>query len=169
MIPTLFGITLLTFLLIRLAPGNAALMRGGGQTGRAMTAEAREQMIKLYGLDKPAIVAYGEWVGRILRFDLGDSFVDHRPVTEKIFQRLPLTVSLAGSALVLSYLVAIPVGVLAAIRRGQATDRAISFAVFLLYSIPSFVAALLLLLFVASGDYLDLLRCTAPTPSTRRR
>jgi peptide/nickel transport system permease protein len=156
--PTLFGITLLTFLLIRLSPGNAALLKGsGGEGGRAMTAEVREQMIKLYGLDKPPLVAYGDWVGRSLRLDLGESIVDHRAVSEKIGERLPLTMSLAGSALLISYLVAIPLGVAAALKRGQVVDRTISFVVFVLYSIPSFVAALLLILLVAGGDYLDLL------------
>ncbi len=157
--PTLFGITLLTFLLIRFAPGNAAMLRGGmGENGgRAMTAEVREQMIKLYGLDKPPLVAYADWVGRSLRLNLGDSIVDHRPVAEKIGERLPLTICLAGSALVISYLVAIPLGIVAALRRGQVADRAISFVVFVLYSIPSFVAALLLILLVAGGDYLNLL------------
>jgi peptide/nickel transport system permease protein len=157
--PTLFGITLLTFLLIRLAPGNAALLKGGmGENGgRAMTAEVREQMIKLYGLDKPPLVAYADWVGRSVRLDLGESIVDHRSVTAKIAERLPLTVSLAGSALFLSYLIAIPLGIAAALRRGQMVDRTISFVVFVLYSIPSFAAALFLILLVAGGDYLNLL------------
>jgi peptide/nickel transport system permease protein len=158
-IPTLFGITLLTFLLIRLAPGNAALMKGGGgeNGGKAMTAEQREETIKLYGLDKPILVAYGDWIGRIARLDLGESWIDHRPVIAKIAERLPLTASLAGSALILSYLMAIPLGIVAALKRGQTMDRAISFTVFVLYSIPSFAAALLLILFVAGGDYLNLL------------
>lgn len=158
-IPTFFGITLLTFLLIRLAPGNVALIKGGGGEtgGKTMTAEQREEMIKLYGLDKPAYVAYGEWVVRLAHLDLGESWNDHRPVTQKIGERLPLTISLAGSALILSYLIAVPLGVAAAVRRGQLTDRVISFTVFVLYSIPSFAAALLLILFVAGGDYLDLL------------
>jgi peptide/nickel transport system permease protein len=159
LVPTLLGITLLTFLLIRLAPGNAALLKGGmGENGgRAMTAEVREQTIKLYELDKPWYQAYVNWVGRTLRLDLGESFVDHRPVTEKIGERLPLTLTLAGSALVFSYLLAIPLGIFAALRRGRVEDRAISFMVFVLYSIPSFAAALVLILFVAGGDYLNLL------------
>ena len=158
LVPTLFGITLLTFLLIRLAPGNAALLKGGGaEGGRAMTAEVREQMIKLYGLDQPWYVAYAGWVGRVVRLDMGESMVDHRQVAAKIGERLPLTMSLAGSALFLSYLIAIPLGVAAALKRGQAVDRAISFTVFLLYSIPSFAAALFLILLVAGGDYLNLL------------
>jgi peptide/nickel transport system permease protein len=159
LVPTLFGITLLTFLLIRYSPGNAALLKGGGGEGggKAMTAEVREQMIKLYGLDQQPLVAYGAWVWRSVRLDLGESIVDHRPVAEKIGERLPLTISLAGSALFLSYLLAIPLGIAAALRRGQFTDRAISFTVFVLYSIPSFAAALLLILLVAGGDYLNLL------------
>jgi peptide/nickel transport system permease protein len=158
LIPTLFGITLLTFLLIRYSPGNAALIRGGGgEGGKAMTAEVREQMIKLYGLDKPPLVAYADWIGRSVRLDLGDSIVDHRPVTAKIAERLPLTISLAGSALVLSYLIAIPLGIAAALKRGQSVDRSISFVVFVLYSIPTFAAALILIMLVAGGDYLNLL------------
>jgi peptide/nickel transport system permease protein len=157
--PTLFGITLLTFLLMRLAPGNAAELKGaaGANGSRSLTAEERMNSIKLYGLDKSPLVAYGDWVGRIFRFDLGESWTDHRPVTEKIRERLGLTVSLAGSALVLSYLIAIPLGVVAALKRAQLTDRVISIVVFVLYSIPSFAAALLLILFVAGGDYLNLL------------
>jgi peptide/nickel transport system permease protein len=157
LVPTLFGITLLTFLLIRLAPGNAALLKGGGEGGRAMTAEVREQMIKLYGLDQPWYIAYRDWVGRTVTLDLGESIVDHRTVAAKIGERLPLTISLAGSALVISYLIAIPLGIVAALKRGQIVDRTISFVVFVLYSIPSFAAALLLILLVAGGDYLNLL------------
>lgn len=158
LVPTLFGITLLTFFLIRLAPGNVALLKGGGgEGGKAVTAEQRDAIIKLYGLDKPAYVAYYDWVCRVAQGDLGDSFVDHRPVIKKISERIGLTVSIAGTSLVLAYLVAVPLGVIAAVRRGQATDRIISFTVFALYSIPSFAAALLLILFVTGGDYLNLL------------
>lgn len=158
LVPTLIGITLLTFLLVRLAPGNAALLKGGGgEGGKSMTAEQREQMIHLYGLDKNPVAAYGDWIGRVFRGDLGESWVDHRPVTQKIAERIGLTVSIAGSALLISYLIAIPLGVIAAIKRGEVIDRTISFVVFVLYSIPSFAAALLLILFVAGGDYLNLL------------
>jgi peptide/nickel transport system permease protein len=158
LIPTLLGITLLTYILVRASPGNAALVRGGGAMGsHAMTAEAREQMIHLLGLDKPPIEAYGDWLWRLLHLDLGQSFVDHRPVADKIRERLPLTLVLMGSSLILSYLVAIPLGIAAAIKRGQVLDRTISFVVFSLYSIPSFAMALMLILLVAGGDYLNLL------------
>jgi len=156
--PTLFGITLLTFLLLRLSPINPALSKGAGENGgKAMTAEVREQMIKMYGLDKPPLVAYAIWVGKSLRLDLGESFVDHRSVMTKISERLGVTVSITGAALIISYVLAIPLGVIAAIKRGQVIDRTISFVVFVLYSIPGFVAALVLILFVAGGDYLNLL------------
>jgi len=157
--PTLFGITLLTFVLLRYSPINPlqAKLAGGENGGRAMTAEVREQIIKLYGLDKPAIVAYGDWIGKIVRLDLGESIIDHRPVADKIGERVGLTVSINACSLILSYLIAIPLGVIAAIKRGQVIDRSISFVVFVLYSIPSFAAALLLILYVAGGDYLNLL------------
>jgi peptide/nickel transport system permease protein len=158
-IPTLLGITLLTYMLVRAAPGNIALAKGGGGAmgGHAMTADVREQTMKLYGLDKPPIIGYAHWLRGLAHFDLGESWVDHQSVAKKIGERLPLTVSLMGSALFISYLIAIPLGVVAAIKRGQILDRSISFIVFLLYSIPSFGAALMLILLVAGGDYLNLL------------
>jgi peptide/nickel transport system permease protein len=113
LIPTLFGITLLTYVLLRSAGGNAALIKGGGPNAHAITAEARAQMVKLYDLDKPSYIAYFDWLARTGRLDLGKSFVDHRSVAAKIAERLPLTLSLAGSALILSYLIAIPLGVAA--------------------------------------------------------
>ena len=158
-IPTLLGVTLLTFLLFRLAAGNAAEMKaaGGAMGGHPLTAAAREQTLKVLGLNKPPLIAYGEWLARALHGDLSDSQVDHRPVAVKIRERLPITMTLMGTSLFLSYLLAIPLGVAAAIKRGQVLDRAISFVVFLLYSIPTFVAALMLILLVAGGDYLNLL------------
>jgi len=158
-IPTLFGITFLTFMLLRLSPINPVYMKGAGsaEAGHAMTAKERQEMIKFYDLDKSAPVAYCDWLAKVARGDLGDSFVDERPVIQKIWERMGLTVSINVSALILSYLIAIPLGVIAALKRGQIVDRTISFIVFVLYSIPSFAAALLLILFVAGGDYLNLL------------
>ena len=158
MIPTLVGVTLLTFLLLRLSPANPAMLRGAGaaEGGHQMTADERQRLVAFYGLDKPILVGYADWLGKTLRGDFSDSFVDHQPVIHVIGERLGLTVSITGAALILSYLLAIPLGVVAAIKRGQVLDRSISFVVFLLYSIPSFAAALLLILFVAGGDYLNL-------------
>jgi peptide/nickel transport system permease protein len=158
-IPTLFGITLITFLLIRFSGGNAALIKGqtGANGAHAITAEARTEMIKQYGLDKDPLSAYGLWLWNLAHGDFGNSFMDHRPVLEKIRERIGLSVSLTGSALVLSYLVSVPLGIAAALRRGRPADRAITFTLLLLYSIPVFVAALALILFVAGGDYLNLL------------
>ena len=158
-IPTLVGVTLLTFLLFRLAAGNAAEMKaaGGAMGGHPLSAEARKQTLEVLGLNKPPLVAYGDWLWRAVHGDLSDSQVDHRPVSEKIRERLPITMMLMGTSLILSYLLAIPLGVAAAIKRGQVLDRVISFIVFFLYSIPTFVAALILILLVAGGDYLNLL------------
>jgi peptide/nickel transport system permease protein len=158
-IPTMFGITLVTFMLIWLAPGNAAMVKGSSNPNgsHVVTAEAREATIKLYGLDENPFVAYGKWVGNVVQLNFGESFMDHRPVLDKIRERIGLSVSLTGTALLLSYIIAVPLGILAALRRGSTLDRTISFTVFFLYSIPVFVAALVLILFVAGGDYLNLL------------
>ncbi len=157
--PTLFGITLLTFVLLRLSPINPAHGQTSGAHGaHPMTAEQRDQLVKFYELDKPWYVAYYHWLKKVaLHGDLSDSFVDHRPVIAKIGERIGLTASIAGTSLILSYLIGIPLGVIAAIKRGQIIDRTISFVVFVLYSIPNFVAALVLILYVAGGDYLNLL------------
>src|SRR5271168_5334820 len=122
MIPTLLGVTLLTFILLRISPINPALIRGAGsmEGGHPMTSEQREQLIKYYDLDKPIPVAYARWLWKTLHGDLSTSFVDNQPVSKVIGDRIGLTVSITGSALVLSYLIAIPLGVVAAIKRGRA-------------------------------------------------
>jgi peptide/nickel transport system permease protein len=158
LIPTLLGVTVLTFVLFRMTGGNAAELRGGGGAfgGHPMSAEAREQTAKVLGLDQPPLIAYGGWLWRALHGDLSEA-VDHQPVAQKIEERLPVTMTLMGISLFLSYLISVPLGIAAAIKRGQAFDRGVSFVVFLLYSIPSFVTALMLILLVAGGDYLNLL------------
>ena len=103
LIPTLIGITLLTFPAHPPRAGQcgvdqaAACGEGGGH---AMTAEVREQMIKLYDLDKPWYVAYVDWATRSVHGSIwAQSFVDHRPVATKIRECLPITITLAGSAI----------------------------------------------------------------------
>jgi peptide/nickel transport system permease protein len=156
MVPTLVGITLLTFLLIRLAPGNGATASAGAH-GRALTVEEQEARKKLYGLDKPPIIAYGVWLSHLLQGDFGESYADHRPVLDKIKERLPLTLFLNGSSLALTFLIAVPLGIYSALRRDTVIDHSISLGLLALYCIPTFVAALVLIMLVAGGDYLNLL------------
>jgi peptide/nickel transport system permease protein len=141
-IPTLFGIAVVVFLLVHLAPGSPGA--AGGQSLRRPTGRAAEEMRRLYGLDRPLPERFAQWLSRVVRFDLGDSFVDHRPVSERIREALPHTLLLNGSALLLALAIAIPLGVIAGGTPESAFDRLSGAALFALYSLPTFWAALLL-------------------------
>ena len=159
-IPTLLGITLITFLIIQLAPGNPATLKlqmaGQGEMGQSgMAKEIIEQTKKLYGLDKPLPVQYLLWVKRVVTFDFGTSFKDHRPVLDKIAERLPITIQLNVISIFLVYLIAIPFGVYSATHADSATDRVLTLFFFLLYSLPSFWVAVLLIMFFGGGDFWD--------------
>ena len=100
LIPLLFGITLITFAVIHLAPGEPVDMQTA--MNPKVSAEARQKMREFYGLDKPLHVQYVTWLGRMARLDFGRSFApDNRPVTDKIVERIPITLSLNIIALVL--------------------------------------------------------------------
>ena len=160
-IPTFLGITLITFLVIQLSPGNPAAMklRGGeqGTMGEEMTREIVDQTKKLYGLDKPLPVQYALWLRRVITLDFGNSYKDHRPVIEKIAERLPITIELNLISIVLIFLIAIPVGVFSAIKQGTLQDRCVTVILFVAYSLPNFWVAILLIMFLGGGDFLDLL------------
>ena len=142
-IPTLFGIVVLVFLLLHLAPGSPSA-GGSSESGRRVSAAAREEMRRIYGLDRPLPERFASWMGRVVRFDLGESFVDHRPVSERIREALPATLALNGLALLLTLAIAIPLGVVAGGRPEGPFDRISAVALFALYSMPVFWAALLL-------------------------
>ena len=139
-VPTLFGIAVVVFLLVHLAPGSP----GAAQTLRRPTGRAAAEMRRLYGLDRPLPERFGLWISRVVRFDLGDSFVDHRPVSVRIREALPATLLLNGLALALALAIAIPLGVIAGGNPEGAFDRSSGAVLFALYSLPTFWAALLL-------------------------
>ena len=141
-VPTLFGIAVLVFVLLHLAPGTPGA--GGADAVRRTSGRAAEEMRRLYGLDRPLPEQFARWIGRVVRLDLGESFADHRPVAERIREALPHTLVLNGLALVLALAVAIPLGVAAGARPEGAFDRMSGAALFALYSLPTFWAALLL-------------------------
>lgn len=159
-IPTFLGITLITFLVIQLSPGNPAAMKirmgEQGFLGDEMTREIVEQTRALYGLDKPVWTRYGIWLKRVVTFDFGNSYKDHRPVLEKISERLPITIELNLISIFLVYLISIPVGVYSAVRQGSLTDRITTVVLFILYSLPNFWVAVLLIMFLGGGDFLDI-------------
>jgi peptide/nickel transport system permease protein len=158
LIPTLFGITLITFFVVQLAPGNPVsrkLQIGEGVRAEAITQDIVEQTKKLYGLDKPIYVRYWIWVKQIATLNFGRSYKDHRPVIDKIAERLPITLTLNIISIFLVYTISIPLGVYSAVRQGTFGDRAVTFFLFALYSIPSFWLAVVLIYFLGGGEFWD--------------
>ncbi|HWP92145.1 MAG TPA: ABC transporter permease [Thermodesulfobacteriota bacterium] len=156
LIPTLFGITVITFFVIQLAPGSPVerkLNIEEGVKAEAITKDIVEQTKKLYGLDKPIYIRYLIWVKRIITLDFGSSYKDHRPVIEKIGERLPVTLSLNLISIFLAYFISIPLGVYSAVKEGNLSERVITFILFALYSIPSFWLAMILIYFLGGGDF----------------
>jgi peptide/nickel transport system permease protein len=140
--PLLLGITLITFTVIHLAPGEPVEM----QTSMSpkVSAASRARLREFYGLDKPLHVQYGRWLSHIAVLDFGRSFApDNRPVVDKIKERIPITISLNVIALILEFGLAIPIGILAAVKRDTLVDRGISVFVFVGFAVPTFWLALL--------------------------
>jgi len=160
-VPTFLGITLITFMVIKLAPGDPAAMKlrlsaNQATMGEKVTKEIVEQTRKLYGLDKPVYTQYLIWLKRVVTFDFGTSFKDHRPVLEKIAERLPITIELNVISIFLVYLIAIPIGVLSAVKQGTLGDRIVTVGLFVLYSLPNFWVAVLLIMFFGGGEFLNI-------------
>lgn len=144
LIPLMLGITLITFAVVHLAPGEPVEMQIS--MNPKVTAEARERLKKFYGLDKPLHVQYAIWVKKLAMLDFGRSFApDNRPVTDKISERVPITLSLNIISLVIEFGLAIPIGILAAIRRNTLFDKGMTVFVFLGFAVPTFWLALLLM------------------------
>ncbi|MGE4537933.1 MAG: ABC transporter permease [Desulfovibrio sp.] len=140
-----FGITLISFAVIHLAPGSPTDMQT--TLNPLATAETHARLQKLYGLDRPLYVQYADWLGKLVRFDFGQSLSgDHRPVWDKIKERLPLTFSMNIVSLLLTLLIAVPIGVASAVRQGGLFDRAATVFVFIGFAMPGFWLALLLML-----------------------
>jgi peptide/nickel transport system permease protein len=128
----------LTFLLVRLAPGDpAALLIPSG----ASASDAQRLRSEL-GLDEPLAVQYARWSRAMLRGDLGESFAMKRPVSAIIADSLPISLALGASSLALTFLIGVPIGLTQARRRGSWTDRALTVATVALYAAPSFWLAL---------------------------
>jgi len=147
MIPLLLGITLISFIVIHLAPGEPTDLQT--DLNPKASVEAQQRLRAQYGLDQPLHVQYLEWLGRLARFDFGDSFAqDHRPVRDKITERMPITIFINVLSILLILGVAVPIGVLSATRRNSLFDRVTTVLVFLGFAMPSFWLALLLMDFL---------------------
>lgn len=142
----LFAVTFLTFLLVNALPGDIAYELAGGMDA---SEELVEQIREELGLNQAVIVRYVKWLGAFLVGDWGVSYRTGEPVVEAIFSRLPVSIELMIAAVLMTLLLAIPLGILSAYRAGRSVDRAVAVLGFLSLSIPAFAWAILLILFFA--------------------
>jgi peptide/nickel transport system permease protein len=143
MIPILFGITVLSFGVMRLAPGGPA--EAQMEFSSKASAEARERLRKLYGADQPFHQQYLTWLKKFVTLDFGEAFADGRKVKDKILERLPITLTINFLSLGLILLIAIPIGIMSATRQYSLLDRFTTMFVFVGFSTPSFWLALMLI------------------------
>ena len=172
MIPTLFGILLITFVITQFVPGGpveqmVSQLQGrdsggegpastGGYRGRqGVDAKRIEEIKQLYGFDKPPVERFGHMLGQYARFDLGKSFFHNKGVGELILEKLPVSISLGLWTFFFVYLISIPLGIAKAVRAGTKFDTVTTFLVLLGYAIPSFVMGVVLLVFFAGGSFVQ--------------
>lgn len=146
MAPLLVGITVICFTVIHLAPGSPTDLQT--QMNPKVSAEARARLQSMYDLDKPIYEQYLLWVKKLAVLDLGTSFSpDHRPVIDKIAERIPITIIINVLSMILVIVVAVPLGVLSAVYQNSLFDKITGVLVFIGFAVPSFWLALLLMIF----------------------
>src|SRR5262245_29883318 len=174
MLPTLFGIVLITFVILQMVPGGpvermVAQLRtsqrageGGGahlatpasQHGRAEIKQEQEEYFqKLYGFDKPVHVQLFTWLVRLFTFDFGESYYTHKKVVDLVIEKLPVSVSLGAWSFLLTYLACIPLGIRKAVRHGSRFDAITSMLILIGYSIPGFVLGIFLIVLFGGGSF----------------
>ncbi|WP_408098707.1 ABC transporter permease subunit [Peredibacter sp. HCB2-198] len=172
LIPTLLGVTVIVFIIINMAPGGPIEQRlqqirfGGGDTSGHTTSgrgasqgvsdEVLEALKKQYGFDKPMHVRYLIWLKNIATLNFGESFTYEEPVIDVIVSKFPVSLQFGIISLILSYLVSIPLGIVKAIKHGSFFDLSSSFMLFVFYSIPSFMLAILLIVFFSGGSFFEI-------------
>ena len=143
-IPVFFGITVLSFTLIHLAPSDPVSVRlslGGIAVDPTAAAQMRTEM----GLDRPLPIQYGDWLMRFLHGDMGTSYRSDRPVAAMLLQALPYTLAIAASAMLLTLLISLPLGIAIAAYRNSALDCTVRFLTFIGNAVPSFIVGILLM------------------------
>ncbi len=171
MIPTLVGVTIVSFAIINLAPGSPIeqkiqQMKFGGM-GRensnssssskssGVSEEVIEALKRQYGFDKPVHIRYLIWLKNISKLDFGESFTYEEPVIDVIVSKFPVSLQFGIISLILSYLVCVVLGVVKAVKHGGTFDYISSFFLFVTYSIPGFMLAILLIVYFAGGRFYD--------------
>lgn len=171
MLPTLLGITMVVFFIINLAPGSPIeqqiqALRFAGADGAAASSsssgtatvsqEVLDALKKQYGFDKPVYERYWIWLKNLAVFDFGESFTYEEEVVNVIMSKFPVSLQFGIASLILSYLISIPLGVMKAVKHGSKFDFISSFILFVAYSIPGFMLAIVLIVFFAGGSFLDI-------------
>ncbi len=144
MIPLIFGITIISFSVIHLAPGGPVEVET--EMSLKASAQARENLKKLYGLDKPLHEQYFNWLKRFVMLDFGKSFTDGKKVFDKIKERIPVTLTINMLSLIMILMIAIPIGVLSATKQYSLFDKLTTLFVFVGFSTPTFWLALILMI-----------------------
>lgn len=175
MLPTLFGIILITFLVLQIVPGGpveqmisqltahsqAGESGGGGggggaggiQRGAEVQAEQVQRLKAMYGFDKPMHVRFWDWMVRLFSFDFGESYYHHKTVVQLVKEKLPVSISLGGWSFLLVYLTCIPLGIRKAIKHGSRFDSITSVIILVGYSIPGFVLGIFLIVLLGGGSF----------------
>ena len=174
LIPTLLGVTIVVFAIINMAPGGPIEQKiqqmrfGGGDAGsssgkssnrgseQGVSNEIMEALKKQYGFDKPVHERYFLWLKNISILNFGESFTYEEPVLDVIVSKFPVSLQFGIISLILSYLISIPLGVFKAIKHGSFFDVSSSFILFVFYSIPSFMLAILLIVAFAGGSFMEI-------------
>jgi microcin C transport system permease protein len=174
LIPTLIGVTIVVFGIINMAPGGPIEQKiqqmrfGGGDGGGSQTNstnrgseqgvsnEILEALKKQYGFDKPVHIRYALWLKNISTLNFGESFTYEEPVLDVIVSKFPVSLQFGIISLFLSYIISIPLGILKAIKHGTLFDVSSSFILFVFYSIPSFMLAILLIVVFAGGSFWEI-------------
>ena len=172
MVPTLFGIVLITFAITQFVPGGpverlVAQLSGYGAGGdttsgglyqgnKGLDQERVEQLKKLYGFDRPPLTRFLTMMRQYLVFDFGHSYYHHRSVSELVVSKLPVSMSLGLWTFVIVYSVCIPLGIAKAVRDGSAFDVATSTLILVGYAIPGFVLGIVLIVLFGGGSFFNL-------------
>lgn len=170
-IPTLLGVTMVVFVIINMAPGGPIEQKlqqmrfGSGESGESSTKsrgatqgvsdEVLEALKKQYGFDQPLHMRYILWLKNIATLNFGESFTYEEPVIDVITSKFPVSLQFGIVSLILSYLVSIPLGIVKAIKKGGTFDMLSSFLLFVMYSIPPFMLAILLIVFFSGGSFFE--------------
>jgi peptide/nickel transport system permease protein len=166
-LPTLFGVSVAVFLLVRLIPGTVVDQMIG--TEGTYSAEATRALRAFFGLDQPLTVQFFRWIGRVVRGDLGTSWRTGLPVLQMIVSRLAVTAELTAGAMLVALLVGVPLGILSARRESTALDHLVRVLSLFSLSIPVFWQASMLILAVSLGlDWAPSVEWVSPLVSVRR-